>query len=122
MKNLIIAAWLTVLISLSASTARAADWTNGKFSCDINVVETSHWPFTWGTWKKITMSFSQNGKPYIVYECSENGSLYSLLCKHQSNSDPDYWRLFKRDGYIYIRPNISNWTTCDYAFEKLHQK
>ncbi|MEA5113280.1 MAG: hypothetical protein VB050_04565 [Geobacteraceae bacterium] len=117
MKNLIIAAWLAVVICLPVSTARAADWTNGTFSCDLTVVETSHWPLTWGTWKKINLKFSKYGKPYVAYECSENGSLF--VCQHQNDNDREYWRVLKEYGDIRIRPGISKGLACEWAFDAL---
>ncbi len=81
MKNPVLAACLALVICFSVSTARAADWSNDTFSCDLTIVSTGWVPWEWGLWTEVKMKFYQNVKPAstIVYTCA------LLYPRHNSN-------------------------------------
>jgi len=124
MKNLVIAAWLVVVLCFSASTARAADWSNGTFSCDLTVVEAGLWwvPWQWGVWQKVDVKFYQNVKPDIsvVYNCSLVGGNSLFLCTTQ-NYNPNLsfpgWGNVVAFGPT-LNPGISKSQACGATFDK----
>ncbi len=65
MRHLIIALVLATSFLTAPPAAKAADWTNGVISCDINVKELGTWyvPWIWGKWEKFEVLFYLNAAP-----------------------------------------------------------
>lgn len=127
MRQLIFALILAAALGTAPPDAKAADWTNGTFSCDLTVVETSPWyiPFLWGGWQKIHAKFYQNGKPdsSFYYKCLLTNGLSGFSCLIQDNTN----LTFPGWNYSYyhdpnLSPGISKSQACGAIFDKAFSK
>ena len=127
MKNPVLAACLALVICFSVSTARAADWSNGTFSCDLTVVSTGWVPWEWGLWTEVKMKFYQNVKPAstIVYTCA------LLYPRHNSNfgcwrsdSDAQSFPGWYNIGVVAqkLNPGVSKSQACEALFGSVFHK
>lgn len=67
MKKLTITALLIVSLFTVTPAAQAADWSNGKFSCDLEVTKLAPWWefYNWGKWEKVHLKYSLISRPEI---------------------------------------------------------
>jgi hypothetical protein len=73
MRNLAITALLAASLFAAAPAAQAADWSNGEFSCDLEVTALADWwnVFNWGKWDRFTAKLYKNKSPEkaVTFTC-----------------------------------------------------
>ena len=104
--------------------AHAADWSNGQFSCDLNVTELGQWwvPWTWGKWREFTAKFYLNAAPEssVTIRCmdtSVDGDGFS--CTTKSGAPYDSKRLSWQPSIIQFtfKPGTSKSQACEDIFK-----
>jgi len=86
MKKLTITALLIVSLFTVTPAAQAADWSNGKFSCDLEVTKLAPWWefYNWGKWEELHLKYSLISRPGIsgTFVCDASSLGYTeFLCR-----------------------------------------
>jgi hypothetical protein len=92
LKNFVVGTALLALCTFVSQPARAADWSDKHFSCDLELVRTSGMFFEiylWGVWIEIKATISQTGgtddmKAAYICTIVGNGPRYNC---HLENSN-----------------------------------
>lgn len=127
MKHLIFALVLATSFWAATPDAKAADWTNGVVSCDINVKELSPWYvfWNWGKWGEFDLHFYLNKTPSnaLAFSClSLTKDLTHLGCMRPLKQI-DTEKLFNMELFIepIIPPGTSKSRACEIAYKAATQ-
>jgi hypothetical protein len=73
MRNLVITALLAASLFAASPAAQAADWSNGEFTCDLEVKELAPWyaVLNWGKWGQLQLKYSLISRPEssVTFTC-----------------------------------------------------
>lgn len=127
MKHLIFALVLATSFWAATPDAKAADWTNGVVSCDINVKELSSWFvfWNWGKWQKFDVHFYLNKTPSnaLAFSCRAISLDNTGFGCTRPLKQIDTERLFNMVLFIepIIPPGTSKNAACEIAYKAATQ-